>query len=51
MPPCVIYFGTFDPVILGHTDLARRALQLFDRLVVAVGIMPLRCRVIQSDSG
>ena len=37
MPTCAIYPGTFDPVTLGHVDLVRRALRLFDRLVVAVG--------------
>ena len=32
-----IYPGTFDPITLGHTDLVRRALRLFDRILVAVG--------------
>lgn len=32
-----IYPGTFDPVTMGHLDIARRALQLCDRLVIAVG--------------
>ena len=31
-----IYPGAFDPVHLGHVDLARRAAALFDRLIVAV---------------
>ena len=31
-----IYPGTFDPITFGHADLARRALRLFDNLVVAV---------------
>lgn len=31
-----IYPGTFDPITLGHMDLARRALNLFDHLLVAV---------------
>lgn len=31
-----IYPGTFDPITFGHADLARRALRLFDDLVVAV---------------
>ena len=31
-----IYPGTFDPVHLGHVDVARRAASLFDRVVVAV---------------
>lgn len=31
------YPGSFDPVTLGHIDIARRATRLVDRLVVAVG--------------
>src|SRR4051794_16249010 len=32
-----IYPGTFDPITLGHLDIAARALHLCDTLVVAVG--------------
>jgi pantetheine-phosphate adenylyltransferase len=32
-----VYPGTFDPVTLGHLDIARRALKLCDRLIIAVG--------------
>lgn len=31
-----IYPGTFDPVTLGHLDVALRASKLFDELIVAV---------------
>ena len=31
------YPGSFDPVTFGHLDIARRAVKLVDRLVVAVG--------------
>jgi len=31
-----IYPGSFDPITLGHVDVARRAAKLFDRLIVAV---------------
>lgn len=31
-----VYPGSFDPVTLGHIDIARRAAQLFPRVVVAV---------------
>lgn len=33
-----IYPGTFDPIHLGHVDVARRAARLFDQLIVAVAI-------------
>ena len=35
-----IYPGTFDPVTLGHVDVATRAAALFDRIVVAVYALP-----------
>jgi pantetheine-phosphate adenylyltransferase len=35
-----LYPGTFDPVTLGHVDIARRAARLFDELVVAVADNP-----------
>ncbi len=33
-----LYPGTFDPVTLGHGDIIRRAMQLLDRLVIAVAV-------------
>ncbi len=35
-----VYTGTFDPVHLGHLDVISRGSQMFDRLVVGVGINP-----------
>lgn len=31
-----IYAGTFDPITRGHEDLVRRAVALFDQVIVAV---------------
>ena len=36
----VIYPGTFDPVTLGHLDLIKRAVGIFDVLIVAVASNP-----------
>jgi pantetheine-phosphate adenylyltransferase len=33
-----VFPGSFDPITTGHVDLVRRAIPLFDRIVVAVGI-------------
>jgi pantetheine-phosphate adenylyltransferase len=33
-----IFPGSFDPITLGHYDLIKRALPLFDEIVVAIGI-------------
>jgi pantetheine-phosphate adenylyltransferase len=31
-----IYPGSFDPITLGHVDLAKRAARLFDQVIIAV---------------
>lgn len=36
MSPIALYPGTFDPIHLGHVDIATRAAQLFERLIVGV---------------
>lgn len=33
-----LFPGTFDPVTLGHVDIIRRAIPLFDKIIVGVGI-------------
>lgn len=36
----VIYPGTFDPVTNGHIDIVRRAVELFDEVIVTVAKNP-----------
>jgi pantetheine-phosphate adenylyltransferase len=38
----VLYPGTFDPITNGHRDLVRRALKLFDRVVIAIAANPTK---------
>jgi pantetheine-phosphate adenylyltransferase len=33
-----VFPGSFDPITLGHVDLVRRAIPLFDKIVVAIGV-------------
>jgi pantetheine-phosphate adenylyltransferase len=33
-----VYPGTFDPITMGHVDIINRALNLFDKVVVAVAV-------------
>lgn len=33
-----LFAGTFDPYTIGHHRIVERALQLFDRIVVAIGV-------------
>jgi pantetheine-phosphate adenylyltransferase len=40
MPRIALYPGSFDPVTNGHLDVVRHAVDLCDRLVVAIGVHP-----------
>ena len=33
-----VFPGSFDPITVGHVDIVKRALPLFDRIVIAVGV-------------
>lgn len=34
----VVFPGSFDPITRGHIDLVRRAIPLFDKVVVGIGV-------------
>ena len=36
MSKVAIYPGTFDPITFGHIDVIKKALKLFDKIIVAV---------------
>jgi pantetheine-phosphate adenylyltransferase len=38
MPRICLFPGTFDPVTLGHVDIINRALPLFDKIIVGIGL-------------
>lgn len=33
-----LFPGTFDPITLGHVDVVRRALPLFDKIIIGIGL-------------
>ncbi|MCL4114629.1 UNVERIFIED_CONTAM: hypothetical protein GTU68_005363 [Idotea baltica] len=33
-----IFPGSFDPLTLGHTDIIKRGVTLFDELIIAIGV-------------
>lgn len=44
-----LFPGTFDPIHLGHMDIATRASRLFDELVVAVYDRPLKSLIFSPE--
>ena len=36
MEKVAIYPGSFDPITYGHIDIVERALEIFDKVIVAV---------------
>lgn len=38
MAQIAVFPGSFDPITSGHVDLVHRALPLFDKVIVAVGV-------------
>ena len=45
----VLFPGTFDPPTLGHIDLVRRALRLFERVTVALAEHPTKTALFGID--
>ena len=41
--------GSFDPITLGHVDVVRRALEMFDEVVVAVAHNPAKRYLFGAD--
>ena len=33
-----IFPGSFDPMTLGHVDIIKRSLPLFDEIIIAIGV-------------
>ncbi|MBD3164038.1 pantetheine-phosphate adenylyltransferase [Candidatus Woesearchaeota archaeon] len=40
MPKLAVYPGSFDPVTNGHIDVIKRALKIFDKVIIGVGENP-----------
>ena len=38
MEKIAVFPGSFDPITLGHFDLIKRSIPLFDKIIVAIGI-------------
>lgn|SRR5690606_34844269 len=38
MDKICLFPGTFDPITMGHVDVIKRSVSLFDKLVIAIGV-------------
>lgn len=38
MEKICLFPGTFDPITLGHVDVIKRSVSLFDKIIVAIGV-------------
>jgi pantetheine-phosphate adenylyltransferase len=44
-----LFPGTFDPVTLGHVDIINRALPLFDKIIVGIGLNTAKAPMFSPD--
>ncbi len=44
-----LFVGSFDPFTIGHDDIVKRAIGLFDRLVIGVGINPDKATMLTAE--
>ncbi len=48
-PKVAIYPGSFDPITFGHLDILERAAVLFDRVVIALAVNPVKTPLFSLD--
>ena len=44
-----IFVGSFDPFTIGHDSIVRRALPLFDKIVIGVGVNERKTHMLNED--
>lgn len=44
-----MYAGSFDPFTRGHADIVERGLQLFDKVVIAIGVNESKRNLFSSE--
>jgi pantetheine-phosphate adenylyltransferase len=49
MSSICLFPGTFDPVTLGHVDIINRAIPLFDKIIVGIGLNASKVPMFSAD--
>ena len=44
-----LFPGTFDPITLGHVDIVNRALPLFDKIIIGIGLNTSKAPMFSSE--
>lgn len=45
-----LFAGSFDPFTLGHENIVRRGLEIFDEVIVGIGINPLKQPMMSAEA-
>ena len=48
-PRVALFAGSFDPITNGHLDVVSKAVKLADKLVLAVGVHPVKTPLFSAD--
>ena len=49
MEKIAVFPGSFDPFTIGHEEIVRRGLKIFDKIIIAVGINALKREFLDVD--
>ena len=50
MEKIAVFPGSFDPFTVGHEEIVRRGLKLFDKIIIAIGVNPDKHEFLSIDS-
>jgi pantetheine-phosphate adenylyltransferase len=49
MSKIAVFPGSFDPITIGHVDIVHRAMPLFDKIIVAIGVNSQKSTLFSLD--
>ena len=50
MEKIAVFPGSFDPFTIGHEEIVKRGLKMFDKIVIAVGINAVKKEFLDVDT-
>lgn len=49
MEKIAVFPGSFDPFTIGHEEIVKRGLKLFDKIIIAVGVNPVKKEFLDTE--